>query len=68
MSAIAIDKMSPNERLALIGELWDSLQDSDVPVSPGQRDELDRRLATVDGDVLQGKTWEQLEAGLKRRR
>lgn len=60
-----ISDLSPAERLALISELWDSLEDTQVPVSVAQLDELDRRLAMDDahGDV----TWEQLKARLKRR-
>ncbi len=68
MSAIVIDRLSPAERLDLIEELWDSLDDADVPVSPAQQDELDRRLASADADLARGKTWEQVEAGLQRRR
>jgi putative addiction module component (TIGR02574 family) len=66
MSAIVIDDLSPAERLDLIGALWDSLDERDVPVSAAQRDELDRRLAAADADEASDKTWEQVEASLKR--
>jgi len=68
MSAVDIDRLSPAERLALIGELWDSLDASDVPMSLAQQDELERRLATADADAMSGKTWAQLEASLRQRR
>jgi putative addiction module component (TIGR02574 family) len=61
----AIDQLSPAERLALIGRLWDSLEEADVPVTPAQREELDRRLA--DGGGGPSSTWEELEAKLRRR-
>jgi putative addiction module component (TIGR02574 family) len=60
----AIDQLSPAERLALIGKLWDSLEASQVPVTQAQRDELDRRLAA---GATGGVTWEELEAKLLRR-
>lgn len=59
----AIDQLSPAERLALIGELWDSLEASQVPVTPAQREELDRRIA--DGGA--GLLWAEFEAKLKQR-
>ena len=61
----AIDQLSPAERLALIGELWDSLEASQVPVTAAQREELDRRLA--DGDGAPSKAWSEFEAALKLR-
>jgi putative addiction module component (TIGR02574 family) len=67
MSAIAIDTLSPAERLSLIEELWDSLDASEVPLTAAQRAELDHRLATADADAKQGATWKQLKAKLKQR-
>lgn len=67
MSAIAIDELSPAERLDLIGDLWDSLEDADIPLSHAQKDELDRRLEAADGEPPRGKTWQKLEATLKQR-
>jgi putative addiction module component (TIGR02574 family) len=61
----AIDQLSPAERLALIGELWDSLEASQVPVTAAQRDELDRRLA--NGDSARSTAWSEFEAALKQR-
>ncbi len=67
MSAIAIDQLSPAERLTLIEELWDSLDAAEVPLTPAQRIELDHRLATADADARRGATWRQLKARLKQR-
>jgi putative addiction module component (TIGR02574 family) len=61
----AIDRLSAAERLALIGELWDSLDASDVPVRQSQRDELDRRIALGEGG---GVKWETLKARLLKHR
>jgi putative addiction module component (TIGR02574 family) len=62
-----ITRLSPEERLTLIGELWDSLDPADVPVTPSQRSELRRRLDSFEQDRSGGITWEQLRAQLARR-
>jgi putative addiction module component (TIGR02574 family) len=59
---------SPEERLALIGQLWDSLHDNEVPLPEAQQAELARRLSSLDQDRTQAVTWEQLRAELERRR
>ena len=62
-----ITRLSPEERLTLIGDLWDSLDAADVPVTPTQRAELRRRLDSFEQDRSGGITWEQLRAQLARR-
>jgi len=61
-------RLSPEERLALIGQLWDSLGDGDVPLPEAQKAELARRLSSLDQDRTQAVTWEQLRDELARRR
>jgi len=67
MSEIVIDNLSPDERLALIGELWDSLDDSEIPLTAAQREELDRRLEAMDADASNNLSWEQVKAAARRR-
>lgn len=62
-----IARLSPGERLQLIGDLWNSLDDAEVPLSAAQRAELERRLADFEHDRMQSLTWEQLKAELSRR-
>jgi putative addiction module component (TIGR02574 family) len=62
-----ITRLSPEERLILIGALWDSLDAADVPVTSTQRTELRRRLDSFEQDRSGGITWEQLRAQLARR-
>jgi putative addiction module component (TIGR02574 family) len=45
-----IARLSPPERLALIGDLWDSLGDAELPVAPAQRVELERRMDSFERD------------------
>ena len=61
-------RLSPEERLALIGQLWDSLADAEIPLPEAQQAELVQRLSTLDQDRKQAVTWEQLRAELARRR
>jgi putative addiction module component (TIGR02574 family) len=61
-------RLSPEERLALIGQLWDSLRDTEVPLPEAQQAELARRLSSLDQDRAHAVTWEQLRAELARRR
>ena len=52
---------------ALIAALWDSLDESQVPLTPTQQAELERRLASLDHDRAEGVTWETLRGELERR-
>jgi putative addiction module component (TIGR02574 family) len=51
-----IEKLSPDERLELLEELWDSLrkEPSSVPLTQAQQDELDRRLDDLEADIESG--------------
>lgn len=52
-----IEDMSIEERLELIGELWDSLDDKDVPITDAQKAEIERRLESFASDKAQGIPW-----------
>jgi putative addiction module component (TIGR02574 family) len=60
-------RLTPPERLALISQLWDSLEDDQLPLTAAQRAELDSRLATLDEDRRDGITWASLKAELEQR-
>ena len=60
-------RLTPPERLALIAQLWDSLEDDQVPLTASQRMELDHRLASLDRDRREGVTWTALKAELEQR-
>ena len=62
-----LSRLTLPERLALIAQLWDSLEDNQLPVFTAQKEELDRRLTTLDADRQEGVTWETLKAELDRR-
>jgi len=62
-----IVRMSPPERLALIAQLWDSLDDDQLPLTAAQQAELESRLASLDQDWHNGITWAALKAELEQR-
>ena len=62
-----ISRLTPDERLVLIAQLWDSLADHQVHLTRAQQAELERRLATLDHDRTQSVTWETLKAELEQR-
>ena len=70
MPTLTLDKVTrlhPAERLALIADLWDSLSDADLPTPPAQRQELERRLASLDHDLDQAVSWQDLKTELAAR-
>lgn len=62
-----IVRLSPPERIALIAQLWDSLDAEQLPLSSAQQAELDSRLSSLDQDRLNCVTWTTLKAELERR-
>jgi putative addiction module component (TIGR02574 family) len=62
-----IARLSPPERLALIAQLWDSLDHEQHPLTEAQTAELDRRLESLDMDRGTAMTWESVKAELERR-
>jgi len=65
MRTIVVDKLSPAEKLELIGDLWDSLDAEDVTLTPAQIEEIDRRLESAE--VEPGIPWDEVEARLRQR-
>lgn len=66
MATIDIAGLSPQERLDLIGQLWDSLDADRAPLTAAQRAELDRRLA--EPDTGGARSWAEFRAELAARR
>ncbi len=60
-------RLTPPERLALIAQLWDSLESDQLPLTAAQQAELDRRLETLDQYRREGTTWAALKAELEQR-
>lgn len=67
MSRPAFDfsKLSPEQRLDLIGELWDSLKDDLPPPDPELLAELDRRLAEYEQNPEEGRSAAEVIARIR---
>jgi putative addiction module component (TIGR02574 family) len=62
-----IVRLTPAERLALIAQLWDSLEHDQLPLTNAQEAELERRLSSLGEDRRNGVTWASLKAELEQR-
>jgi putative addiction module component (TIGR02574 family) len=51
-----IVRLTPSERLALIAQLWDSLEHEQLPLTSTQEAELERRLSSFEEDRRNGVT------------
>lgn len=62
-----IEKLTVEQRLELIGLLWDSIPDTPdgLQVPEWHREELERRLASADAAPEAGIPWEQVRARLR---
>ena len=59
----ALAALPADEKLALVGELWNAIESEGLPpLSDEQRAELDRRMAAYEADPSTGRTWEQVKA------
>ncbi len=58
--AIDIDRLSPEQRLRLLEQIWDSLSDDEVPLTRAQREELDRRLDDLEREGPRGIPWDEV--------
>jgi putative addiction module component (TIGR02574 family) len=56
--------LSPSDKLALVTELWDDLASNpeDIPITPEQIAEVDRRLEEYRKNPDLGSTWEEVKA------
>ena len=66
LSPEQIAQLTPEQRLALIEVLWDSLEQDDLPVTPAQAAELDRRMATYELDAAKAQPWDTVRKRIER--
>ena len=67
LDKLNIRDLSVAERIQLVGEIWDSIEeDNEVfELTDAQRDEIDRRLASLKENPDQLITWEELIARIQ---
>ena len=61
--SLGIDKLDVEERLKLIGEIWDSVSEEagDLSLSTEMKAELDKRLAAADANPEASVPWEDVK-------
>ena len=66
LKALGVEKLSVEERIALVEELWDSIAE-DTALPEPQRAELDRRLEDHQRDPGNVVPWEVIKASITAR-
>ena len=70
---VDVERLTPDEQLELIGELWENLskKPEDVPLTDAQRTEIDLRSDELDEDLRAGRPlgipWEDVFRRLRTR-
>jgi putative addiction module component (TIGR02574 family) len=59
-------ELTPAERIALVGEIWDSIAPQDMPpLTDEQKQEIERRYEAMIRDPSRGSKWDVVEARLR---
>ena len=65
---VPVEQLTAEERVELIGRLWDSLDPAvAAPITPALASELDRREAEADADPEAGQSWSEIQSELTRK-
>jgi len=64
VSVADVLQLSVSERIQLVGDIWDSIAavPEQVPLTPAQREELDRRLEDYHQHPDEGSPWEEVRS------
>ncbi len=58
-------RLSVDERLELIGAVWDSIDHSTRPVSPAVAALIEERVAEAQANPLDGRPWSEIRQSLR---
>ena len=63
-----ISQLSIAERLIVVEQIWDSIaaEQAELPLTPAQEAELDRRFAAHQKSPDEGSSWEEVKARILR--
>lgn len=67
MPVLDFSRLTIEERLDLIGEIWDSIDRDAVPLTKAQATEIDRRVALLDAAPGDGRDAFDALTGFRRR-
>jgi putative addiction module component (TIGR02574 family) len=59
-----IDRLSLEDRIRLMEEIWDTIDVESLPVPQWHKDELDRRMEAYRADPKAGSSWEDVKVRL----
>jgi putative addiction module component (TIGR02574 family) len=68
LEALGIDRLSVEDRLKLVEEIWDSIatDSTALPLTPDQRQELERRLAAHKANPEEAVPWSEVRESLNK--
>lgn len=61
LQQFGLDQLSAEERLELVGLLWESLHEGDSVIPQWHIEELERRMKAHDANSTEGVTWEEFK-------
>jgi len=69
LKSLGIDQLSVAQRILLVEEIWDSIaeQETDIPLTDAQRQDLERRIANYEANPKEGSSWQEVKARLQQR-
>ena len=62
LEQFGLDRLSPSDRLELLGLLWDSLSEDGFSPPEWHIRELERRLAAAEANPSPGIPWEEFKS------
>ncbi len=67
IKSLGLDHLTPDERILLAEELWESVsaEFEGIPLTDGQRADLERRLDASRDNPQAGSTWDEVETRLR---
>lgn len=66
MQEFGIDRLSVNDRLALVYEIWDSIaaESESFPLTEEQKQILERRVSDLNANPNNVLTWEEIKQSI----
>lgn len=62
-----VTRLSPEERIELAEELWDSLTEEEIALTPEQLEELERRRDRLEREGPRGRPWRDVLNEIEKR-
>ena len=62
-----VKRLSPEERIELAEELWDSLTEEEIALTPEQLEELERRRDRLEREGPRGRPWRDVLNEIEKR-